>query len=175
MLGLVTGSYEDLASTRAWCDRHGTHVSADTCALALRGMRTLGLRMQRHHASALAVASWLQGRPQIERVLFPGLPGDPGHALWRQQFSGAPGPFTVQLVPCSEAAFEAFINALQLFGLGTSWGGFESLVMPAIPHHLRALPVQPDAGRLVRLHIGLEAPGDLCDDLAAALAFVPTA
>ncbi|MBB6563151.1 cystathionine beta-lyase [Acidovorax soli] len=172
VLGLVTGSYEALASTRAWCDRQGSHVSADACALVLRGMRTLGLRMPRHHASALAVAAWLQAQPQIERVLFPALPSDPGHALWRRQFSGAPGPFTVELAPCSEAAFEAFINALQLFGLGTSWGGFESLVMPAIAHHLRALPVQPDAGRLVRLHIGLEAPGDLCDDLAAALAHI---
>ncbi len=169
MLGLVTGSYEALASTRAWCDRQGSHVSADACWLALRGVRTLHLRMQRHFASAMAVASWLEQHPQVERVFFPALPSDPGHALWLRQFSGAPGPFTIELKPCSEAAFERFINALQLFGLGTSWGGYESLVMPAIAHHLRALPVQPDAGRLVRFHIGLEAPGDLCRDIDAAL------
>ncbi|MDA8455657.1 PLP-dependent aspartate aminotransferase family protein [Acidovorax sp. GBBC 3334] len=172
LLGLLTGSYEALQSTRAWCDRHGTHVSADSCALALRGMRTLGLRMARHDASALAVASWLQAQPQIARVLFPALPSDPGHALWKQQFTGGPGPFTVELTPCSEPAYERFIDALRLFGLGTSWGGFESLVMPAIPHHLRALAVQPDDGRLVRFHIGLEAPEDLCSDLHEALRHV---
>lgn len=170
MLGLITGSYDALQSTRTWCDRHGTHVSADSCALALRGMRTLGLRMHKHNASAIAVASWLQEQPQIKQVLFPALESDPGHALWRRQFTGAPGPFTVELASCSEPQFERFINGLRLFGLGTSWGGFESLVMPAIAHHLRALPVQPDEGRLVRLHIGLEAQQDLCDDLGAALA-----
>lgn len=169
MLGLVTGSYEALQSTRAWYDRNGTHVSADSCWLALRGMRTLHLRMQKHAASAVKVASWLDMQPQIKRVLFPALPTDPGHALWKKQFTGAPGPFTVELHSCSEVAFEKFINSLRLFGLGTSWGGYESLVMPAIPHHLRALPVQPDDGRLVRFHIGLEAPSDLCKDIGVAL------
>lgn len=103
-------------------------------------MRTLNLRMQKHAATAMEVATWLERQPQIKRVLFPALPSDDGYDLWKQQFSGAPGPFTVELQPCSEAAFEAFINALQLFGLGTSWGGYESLVIPAIAHHLRALP-----------------------------------
>lgn len=169
MLGLVTGSYEALQSTRAWCDRNGTHVSADSCWLALRGMRTLHLRMQKHAANAIQIAAWLEKMPKIKRVLFPALPSDPGHLLWKKQFTGAPGPFTVELQSCSETAFEQFINSLQLFGLGTSWGGYESLVMPAIPHHLRALPVQPDDGRLVRFHIGLEAPADLCNDIGAAL------
>ena len=169
MLGLVTGSYDALQSTRSWCDRDGTHVPADSCWLALRGMRTLHLRMPRHHASAQAVAQWLLEQPQIKHVHFPALPSDPGHALWKRQFTGAPGPFTVELQSCSEAAFERFINSLELFGLGTSWGGFESLVMPAIPHHLRAKAVQPDEGRLVRFHIGLEAADDLCADLRRAL------
>ncbi|NLR74360.1 PLP-dependent transferase [Leeia sp. IMCC25680] len=169
MLGLTTGSYAALEATRSGCDRTGSHVSADACWLALRGLRTLHLRMPRHHTSALQVAQWLSLQPQIERVLFPALPTDPGHALWQRYFTGAPGPFTVELAPCSEPAFTRFIESLQWFGLGTSWGGFESLVMPAIPHHLRGLPVQPDAGRLLRLHIGLESPDDLCRDLAAAL------
>lgn len=169
MLGLVTGSYSALESTRAWCDRTGVHVSADACWLALRGMRTLKLRMHRHAESAMQVATWLQKQPQIRSVLFPALPSDAGHELWKRQFTGAPGPFTVELQPCNETAFEAFIDSLQLFGLGTSWGGYESLVMPAIAHHLRALPVQPDEGRLVRFHIGLEAPEDLCADIQSAL------
>jgi cystathionine beta-lyase len=132
-------------------------------------MRTLHLRMQKHAASAVQVATWLEELPQIKQVLFPALPSDPGHALWKKQFTGAPGPFTVELQSCGEPAFEQFINSLQLFGLGTSWGGYESLVMPAIPHHLRALPVQPDEGRLVRFHIGLESPADLCEDIGMAL------
>jgi cysteine-S-conjugate beta-lyase len=94
---------------------------------------------------------------------------DPGHALWATQFSGAAGPFTIELAPCSEAAFAAFIDGLQLFSLGTSWGGFESLVMPAVPHHLRALAAPVDAPRLVRLHVGLEDAQDLCEDLRQAI------
>lgn len=170
MLGLVTGTEEALRRTRVYCDRNGTHASPDACWLALRGLRTLGLRLERHQASALQVARWLQQRGEVERVLFPALEDDPGHALWKAQFTGAAGPFSVQIKPCEEAAFERFIDGLGLFGLGTSWGGFESLVMPAVPHHLRALSLPADAPRLVRLHIGLEHPSDLCADLDQAFA-----
>lgn len=170
MLGLITGSYEKLASTRTWCDRYGSHVAPDVCWLALRGLRTLSVRMQRHHENAIVVAQWLQTQSQIKAVHFPALPDDPGHALWKKQFSGGGGPFTFELQRCSESAFERFIDALKLFGLGTSWGGVDSLIMPAIPHHLRALKTQPDDGRLVRLHIGLADPDDLCNDLQQALA-----
>jgi len=169
MLGLVTGTYAALQSTRAWCDRTGNHVPADSCWLALRGLRTLGLRMQRHHESAQFVANWLLEQKEVKSVLFPALPTDPGHNLWKKQFTGAPGPFTIELASCEEVAYENFINSLELFGLGTSWGGYESLVMPAIPHHLRALAVQPNEGRLVRFHIGLEDPRDLCKDIRKAL------
>ncbi len=170
MLGLVTGSQDDLASTRRFCDRSGAHAAPDACWLALRGLRTLGVRLRRHQETALQVAQWLQQQPQVRRVLFPALPSDPGHALWRAQFTGAAGPMSFELVPCSETAFTAFIDALRLFSLGTSWGGFESLVLPAVPYHLRTLSVLPDEGRLVRIHVGLEDPGDLCRDLAQALA-----
>lgn len=172
MLGLLTGTYEALQTTRTWCDRTGNHVSADSCWLALRGLRTLGLRMKKHHENAHEVSNWLLEQPEVKSVFFPALPSDPGHALWKKQFSGAPGPFTIELQSCSEAAYENFINSLELFGLGTSWGGYESLVMPAIPHHLRALAVQPDEGRLVRFHIGLEDPRDLCKDIRKALSHI---
>jgi cystathionine beta-lyase len=172
MLGVVTGSWDALASTRRYFDRSGAHAAPDVCWLTLRGLRTLAVRLQRHQASAMAVATWLQAQPQVKRVLFPALPSDPGHALWHAQFSGAAGPFTFELRACSEPAFAAFIDSLQHFALGTSWGGFESLVLPAIPHHLRGLEAQPDDGRLVRLHIGLENPADLCADLAQALRHV---
>jgi len=172
MLGLVLGSEKNLAGTRRVCGRYGAHAAPDTCWLALRGLRTLGVRMARHQESALVVARWLQQQPQVKRVMFPALESDPGHALWRDQFSGAGGPFTFELTTCGETAFAAFIDALQLFGLGTGWGGFESLVLPAVPYHLRALSTLPDEGRLVRLHIGLEDPLDLCEDLAQALKMV---
>lgn len=169
MLGLITGRYEDLAKTRQWCERFGSHASTDACWMTLRGLRTLSVRMERHQKNAMKVAQWLATSAEIERVIFPALPTDPGYPLWNKQFSGAAGPFTVELCPCDEKAYGSFIDALQLFGLGTSWGGFESLVMPAIPHHLRALESLPNEGRLVRLHIGLEDANDLCSDLDQAL------
>lgn len=172
MLGLITGSDAALASTRRFCDRSGAHAAPDVCWLALRGLRTLAVRLARHGQTAMAMAHWLEERPEVVRVKFPALPGDPGHALWRAQFSGAAGPFTIELAPCSETAFAAFIDALTLFGLGTSWGGYESLVLPAVPYHLRHLATLPDEGRLVRLHIGLEDAEDLCSDLDQALAHV---
>lgn len=169
LLGLCTGTSDALSKVRAYCDRSGAHAAPDTCWLTLRGLRTLAARLARHQASALALAQWLQAQSAVQRVRFPALPTDPGFELWRAQFSGAAGPFTVELAPCSEAAFSRFINALSLFSLGTSWGGFESLIMPAVPHHLRALAAPDDAPRLVRLHIGLEDPADLCNDLDSAL------
>ncbi|MEU2389597.1 PLP-dependent aspartate aminotransferase family protein [Streptomyces sp. NPDC007369] len=172
LLGLITGTHDALAGLRAYCDRSGTHAAPDTCWLTLRGLRTLAVRMERHQRSALTVAQWLQSQPSVQQVLFPALDTDPGHKLWQSQFSGAAGPFTVELAPCSEDVFTRFIDHLSLFRLGTSWGGFESLVMPAVPHHLRALAAPANAPRLVRFHIGLENPQDLCEDLASALTAV---
>jgi cystathionine beta-lyase len=172
MLGLITGTYEDLKDTRNWCERYGSHAAPDTCWMVLRGLRTLSIRMERHQKSAIHIAKWLQKQPQIEKVFFPALPDDAGYSLWKEQFSGAAGPFTVQLTSCDESSYEEFINTLKLFGLGTSWGGFESLIMPAIAHHLRSAKQQPKEGRLVRLHIGLENADDLCDDLKNALALL---
>lgn len=168
MLGVITGRYSDLELTRRWCERHGAYAAPDSCWMALRGLRTLSVRMKRHEENALYVANWLQQQPQVKRVMFPALPSDPGYALFKAQFCGAAGPFTVELRSCNEAQYENFINALQLFGLGTSWGGFESLIMPAIAHHLRSQATLPDEGRLVRLHIGLEDKEELCADLHQA-------
>lgn len=169
MLGLTTGTYEALEPTRRWCVRHGSAAAPDVCWLGLRGLRTLSVRLERHQANALAVAAWLETHPRVVRVLFPALPSDPDHGLWRRQFSGAPGLFSIELEACDAAAYAACLESLELFGLGWSWGGFESLVAPAIPHARRGLERQPDEGRLVRLHIGLEDPEDLIADLAGAL------
>jgi cystathionine beta-lyase len=172
MLGVITGSYESLESARVWCDRFGSHAAPDICWLALRGIRTLGVRMPRHYDSTLRVAQWLQEQPQVKKVMYPALKSDPGYALWKRQFSGASGLFAIELATCDEPSCERFYDALTLFGIGTSWGGFESLVMPAIPHHLRHLKTQPDEGRLVRIHVGLADPEDLIDDLAQALTHI---
>jgi cystathionine beta-lyase len=170
MLGLTTGSYEALATTREWCVRYGSTAAPDVCWLGLRGLRTLSVRLERHQASALEVARWLERQPQVARVLYPALPSDPDHELWRTQFSGAPGLFSVELQACDATAYARFIESLELFGLGASWGGFESLVLPAVPHARRGLDPQPDGGRLVRLHVGLEDPADLIADLEQGLA-----
>ena len=169
MLGLTTGTYEALGPTREWCVHYGSTAAPDVCWLGLRGLRTLSVRLERHQASALQVATWLEQQPQVVRVLYPALPSDPHHELWRRQFSGAPGLFSIELRACDEAAYAGFIESLELFGLGASWGGFESLVLPAIPQARRSLDPQPDEGRLVRLHIGLEDPDDLIGDLASAM------
>lgn len=147
----------------------GQSVSPDDCALALRGLRTLGVRLERHQASGLAVARWLAGRAEVGRVLHPALPGDPGHALWHRDFSGASGLFAFTLKDADAAGRARFIDALTHFGIGYSWGGFESLVVPADPGSLRTAVPWTDPDPLVRLSIGLEDVGDLMADLEQAL------
>jgi cystathionine beta-lyase len=147
----------------------GQMASPDDVFLAMRGMRTLAVRLERHQASALRVARWLQRHDAIARVLYPALEDDPGHAIWKRDYLGASGLFGVELEPCSESQLAAFIDSLQLFALGYSWGGFESLVVPQNIHKART--VRPwSGGPLIRLHIGLEEPDDLCADLEQGLA-----
>jgi cystathionine beta-lyase len=147
----------------------GQTASPDDLFLALRGMRTMDTRLRQHEASALQVARALQAHPAIARVLHPALPEDPGHALWERDFLGSTGLFGIELAPAPAGRVARFIDNLQLFALGYSWGGFESLVVPA---NLRgsARSVRPWAGGpLVRLQIGLEDPDDLLDDLVRGL------
>jgi cystathionine beta-lyase len=146
----------------------GFSTSPDDCYLVLRGMRTLGVRMRHQMQSALTVARWLQAQPDVRRVLHPGLPDDPGHALWSRDFSGSSALFGVELAVRSQAALTAFIDALELFGIGSSWGGYESLALPA--RFTRTARPFPLSGTLVRLHVGLEDPDDLVADLAKGLA-----
>ena len=148
----------------------GQTASPDDAALALRGLRTLGARLQLHQQHALAVAQWLQGAPEVRQVFYPALPGDPGHVLWRRDFSGANGLLALELRETSTQRRDAFIDALQHFGIGASWGGFESLVLPVEPGSARSVKDWSGRGCLVRLHIGLEDPADLIADLAQAFA-----
>jgi cystathionine beta-lyase len=142
----------------------GQTASPDDIFLALRGMRTLDLRLRQHERNALQVAQWLAPHPGVARVLHPALPDDPGHALWRRDFLGSSGLFGIELKPCTRAQLAAFIDHLELFALGYSWGGYESLIVPARLSGARS--VRPwTGGPLVRLHIGLEEPADLIADL----------
>ncbi|HEY3950720.1 cystathionine beta-lyase, partial [Phenylobacterium sp.] len=148
----------------------GWAVAGDEAYQVLRGLRTLPTRLARHGESGLKAAEWLAGRPQVARVYHPALPGSPGHDLWKRDFSGACGLFAFALRPAPPAAVHALLDTLKLFGLGFSWGGFESLAIACDPQ-LKVRKFHPDyGGPLVRLHIGLEDPDDLIADLADGLA-----
>jgi len=150
-------------------ETHGTlgHCSSgDEAYLALRGLRTLAVRLRRHQESATEIAAWLKTRPEVARVIYPVLHDDPGHALWRRDFTGACGLFSIVLKPCPDAAIAAMVDGLEHFGLGYSWGGFESLIVPGQIH--RSFPPALE-GPMLRLHIGLEDVEDLKADLASGL------
>lgn len=153
----------------------GVHVGPDDVFLGLRGLRTLAVRLPRHAESALAVATWLAARREVARVLYPPLPGDPGHDLWKRDMRGAGGLFGVVFAGWSERQAAAFIDGLRLFGIGASWGGFESLAILAHPEHTRSATKWRAEGPVARIHVGLEDPADLIADLDASFARVAAA
>lgn len=171
MSGFIATNDAGLASRieRARKD-FGYSVSADEAWLVLRGLRTLKARLAVHEAAGLEMARWLGDRPEVSRVLHPALPSHPEHALWQRDFTGSPGLFSVILNPCTETQVAAFCDALSLFGMGYSWGGFESLCLPIWPEiHRSAVPWQAE-GPMLRFHIGLEDITDLQGDLEKAFA-----
>ncbi len=155
-------------------DDLGWAVSAEDAYQVLRGLRTLPTRLARHEASARQVAGWLEAQPQVAQVLYPALSGAPGHSLWKRDFSGAAGVFSIVLRPDAGQSTTAFLDALEVFGLGFSWGGFESLALNCDPQFdvRRHPPMFP--GPAIRLSIGLEDPTQLIADLGRALAALPT-
>jgi cystathionine beta-lyase len=169
MMGTITTKESHYQQVRSMVAELGYCVSPDDAYLALRGLRTLGVRLERHQQSTLRVAEWLERHPAVARVLYPALPSHPDHQLWKRDFLGANSLFGVILKPVSKTAVDAMLNSLELFGLGVSFGGFESLVIPADPAPYRtAVPWQAE-GPAIRLHIGLEDPDDLIADLAQGL------
>jgi cystathionine beta-lyase len=146
----------------------GICAGADEMYLALRGLRTIKVRMKQHHENAIRVAKWLQKRKEVEQVNCPALPGHPGHAIWKRDYTGTNGLISILLKPVSQKAYGAFIDALELFPLAASWGGYESLAMPLDPS-ARAAVRWKEKGELLRLHIGLEDPDDLIEDLEQGL------
>ncbi len=166
VIGLVVATRETWPLLKHAAISLGQRASPDDCFLALRGMRTMGLRLKQHQVATLAITQWLATRPEVQRVLYPALAGDPGHALWQRDFTGASGLFGIELKPCSKPQLAAMLDHYAHFSLGYSWGGFESLVAPA--HIGNARTVQPwRGGPLVRYHIGLEDVDDLILDLEA--------
>jgi cystathionine beta-lyase len=167
LMGIAAANEEHYPRLRRGMQDLGCYVSPDDCYLALRGLRTLSVRLERHRANALKLTTWLKDRPEVERVLYPALPDDPGHALWRRDFQGASGLFGVLLKPCPEKAWHALVEGLELFGLGASWGGYESLIMPNWPERYRTATTWDASFPSIRIHAGLEDPDDLIADLEA--------
>ncbi len=165
----LAGALDDLVHDMGWA------VSPDDAYLMLRGLRTLAPRMKAHEAGGLHVARWLAGRPEVAQVLHPALEDSPDHLLWRRDCTGANGLFGVVLRPASRHAVEAFLDALRLFGLGFSWGGHESLAIWCDPQLKRTASSAKLEGPLLRLHVGLEDPADLVDDLRRGFAVLAAA
>jgi cystathionine beta-lyase len=167
MLGYVSANAGHADRLHETHGNLGLFASGDDCFLGLRGLRTLAVRLARHQETGLSLARWLAARPEISRVLHPALESDPGHGLWKRDFSGACGLFGLILKPVPEKAVAAFVDGLQHFGIGYSWGGFESLIVPA--HITRTAQPFPAEGPVLRIHAGLEDAGDLIADLEAGL------
>jgi cystathionine beta-lyase len=178
MMGSAAAGPELYARLRRTAQALGQVVSPDDAALALRGLRTLGIRLQQETSSGLKIAKWLESQAEVARVLCPMLPGSPGHELWKRDFTGGCGLFSFVFKGGDADQRARFIDALQLFGIGYSWGGYESLVVPVDPAPIRAATPWPFAGMEpadrfgVRLSIGLEDPADLIADLAQAFAWL---
>ena len=170
MMGVVTCT--EAVYDRVWRGmlEIATASAPDDCYLALRGLRTLAARLERHQRSALTVAEWLAARPEVARVLYPALPSDPGHALWKRDFLGASGLFGLVLEPYTKQAVTAMLDGMELFGMGYSWGGYESLLIPTRPDTHRTATPWRAQGPALRIHVGLEEPADLLADLEAGFA-----
>jgi cystathionine beta-lyase len=169
LLGLIVGNAKTYpALHRLWTDM-GVTASSEDCFLGLRGLRTLPTRLAQQQASGLRIAAWLRTQPEVKEVLHPGLPGARGHELWKRDFRGAASLFGVVLQPVAKERIDAMLNGLELFGMGWSWGGFESLIIPTYPERGRTATTWTPGGPCLRMAIGLEDPDDLLADLEAGL------
>lgn len=169
MLGTVTVKAEHFDTVKRLANGFGYGAAPDDCYLGLRGLRSLSVRMARHHATGLRLAEWLAGRPEVAAVRHPALPGCPGHEFWKRDFSGACGLFAVLLKPASKQAVAAMLDGMELFSMGYSWGGFESLILPTSPAKIRTVAPWTHDGPCLRIHTGLEDADDLIADLEAGL------
>jgi cystathionine beta-lyase len=170
MMGVITMRDEHYKQVKTQVHGLGMAVSPEDCWLALRGLRTLNVRLAQHQQAGLALARWLQGRPEVDRVLHPGLPDHPGHKLWQRDFKGASGLFSIILKPFDDDRVAAMLDGLTIFGKGFSWGGYESLLIPSHLNAARTVKPWQVGGPTLRVHAGLEDPDDLIADLDAGFA-----
>jgi cystathionine beta-lyase len=168
MVGTITANESHVKRLEDFYGDTGLFLGGDDTYLSLRGVRTLVVRLKRHEESAMKIARWLQHRDEVIRVLHPGLQSDPGHTIWKRDYKGSSGLFGVELKPTSERAMSAFFNGFEHFGLGYSWGGFESLVIPS--EFKRTARKFQHEGPIIRFHAGLEDADDLIADIDAAFA-----
>lgn len=170
MMGIITMKEAHYKQVKTQVHGLGMAVSPEDCYLALRGLRTLSARLTQHQQTGLALARWLKDRPEVDRVLHPALPDHPGHKLWQRDFKGASGLFSIVLKPFSDERVTAMLDGMQLFGIGFSWGGYESLMIPSHLKTARTATTWSADGPTLRLHAGLEDPDDLMADLDAGFA-----
>ena len=175
MFGCVSANAKTLPALKTVMQQMGLCVGPDDMYLALRGLRTMAVRLARHNESGLRVARWLESRPEVLRVLHPALESNPGYKIWQRDFSGACGLFSLVLKPTSDKSVHAFMNELTLFGMGFSWGGFESLVILFDCSEYRTATKWAPGGPTLRIHIGLEDPDDLIADLERGFAALASA
>jgi cystathionine beta-lyase len=169
VMGVLTCKTEHYKRLVQTYKNMGMTPSGENCFLALRGLRSLAVRLSRHYENALKVASWLKTRPEVEEVLYPALPGAPGHDLWKRDFTGACSLFGVLLKPVSERQLANMFDHFELFGMGYSWGGYESLIVPVQIEKSRTATKWKYQGPLIRIHVGLEHVDDIIADLEAGL------
>lgn len=170
MLGTITTTEARFLRAKRAASFLGVCAGPDDCYLALRGLRTLAVRLARHQNTALTVAHWLRSRPEVARVLHPALPDCPGHDIWRRDFSGSNGLLSIVLHDVPKPALAAMLDELKLFAMGYSWGGYESLIVPFDPRTARTATPWTGGRTCLRLHCGLEDPDDLIADLDAGFA-----
>jgi cysteine-S-conjugate beta-lyase len=175
MLGTVSATPDTWTRLSGTVGAMGLCVGPDDMFLGLRGVRTMGVRLARHQESGLTVARWLEQRPEVMQVWHPALPSHPGHHIWKRDFTGACGLFAVVLKPVPDKAVHAFLNALTLFGIGASWGGYESLAIPFNCQKVRTATTWMPGGPTVRFHVGLEDVRDLLADLERGFAALAAA
>jgi cystathionine beta-lyase len=167
MMGTIACNEATFEKVRQSSSLFGMCCGPDDVYLALRGLRTISVRMDRHHESGIRVAEWLQSRPEVSQVMHPALPQDPGHELWKRDFTGASGLFGFVLKEGDRTKLSAMMDHMELLGMGSSWGGYESLLIPSWPEQSRTVTNWEVSGQCMRIHVGLEDPDDLIADLEA--------
>ncbi|MFL2688314.1 MAG: cystathionine beta-lyase [Alphaproteobacteria bacterium] len=169
MMGAIICNKETYERVKGVSGSFGNHAAPDDVYLTLRGLRTMGVRMDRQYKNGLQIAQWIAEQPEVTRVMYPALETDPGHQIWKRDFTGASSLFGFILKETDQKKVGAFLDGMEFFGMGSSWGGFESLLIPTFPNGNRSATEWNHSGQTLRIHIGLEDPDDLIDDLEKGL------